>query len=197
MYKFKNILITGASSGLGKNLAINYAKKGAKIINISRNVDKMKNLNNELNNINNLNNIFYSADVSDYKKMEEIKNALLMQKIVPDVIINNAAGNFLCNFEDLSENGWKRIIDIVLNGSFNIYHIFGKELIKQKKSGVFLNISTNSSAKVLSSIHILDFSSVNPDCLPIDNKPLIISSRLPLAQSFCFLKIKSIIGKYF
>tara|TARA_B100001287_G_C22632792_1_gene506046 strand:+ start:465 stop:1280 length:816 start_codon:yes stop_codon:yes gene_type:complete len=145
MYKFKNILITGASSGLGKNLAINYAKKGAKIINISRNVDKMKNLNNELNNINNLNNIFYSADVSDYKKMEEIKNALLMQKIVPDVIINNAAGNFLCNFENLSENGWKRIIDIVLNGSFNIYHIFGKELIKQKKSGVFLNISTTYS----------------------------------------------------
>ena len=53
---------------------------------------------------------------------------------MPDVIVNNAAGNFLCPFNNLSENGWNRVIDIVLNGNFNVTHLFGRELIKQKKS---------------------------------------------------------------
>ena len=155
MYTNKVILITGASSGLGRNLAINYAKHGAKIINLSRNKNKMKLVNDELNIINNKINHYYSVDVSKYNEIKKINNSLKEQNIYPDIIINNAAGNFLCPFNKLTENGWKRIIDIVLNGSFNIYHIFGKELIEKKKKAVFLNISTtyseNSSALVIPS----------------------------------------------
>tara|TARA_B100000886_G_scaffold337896_2_gene299617 strand:- start:664 stop:1476 length:813 start_codon:yes stop_codon:yes gene_type:complete len=145
MYKNKTILITGASSGLGKNIAINYAKQGGRIINLSRSEDKMKMLNIKLDKLNNLSNLYFSTDVSKYDSIKSIKNQLVKDKIYPDVIINNAAGNFLCTFNKLSENGWKRIIDIVLNGSFNIYHIFGKELISKNKKAVFLNISTTYS----------------------------------------------------
>ena len=133
LYANKTVLITGASSGLGKNLAMAYAKNGAKIINISRNNKKMKKLNMDLNKINKINHLYYAADVSNYKQIEIIKNDLVLQKIHPDVIINNAAGNFLCPFDKLSENGWKRIIDIVLHGNFNITHLFGKEMIEKKK----------------------------------------------------------------
>tara|TARA_R110002072_G_scaffold11479_3_gene51867 strand:- start:1584 stop:2393 length:810 start_codon:yes stop_codon:yes gene_type:complete len=155
MYKSKNILITGASSGLGKQLALSYAGQGGRIINISRNNQKGVMLNNQLHIVNNLNNKFFSADVSKYQEIVNIKDKLIGEKIYPDVIINNAAGNFLCPFEKLSKNGWSRVIDIVLNGSFNIYHTFGKELIERKKKAVFLNISTiyseNSSALVIPS----------------------------------------------
>ncbi len=144
-YQNKIILITGASSGLGKNLALNYAKQGARIINLSRNKDKMNHLNENLNYLNQKKNLYYSTDVSDYDKVKEVKNDLKSQNLIPDIVINNAAGNFLCPFNQLSKNGWKRIIDIVLNGSFNIYHNFGNEMIIQKKSGVFLNISTTYS----------------------------------------------------
>ena len=100
------------------------------------------NLNNELNNINKLDNLYYSVDVSKYDEILNVKNDLKNKNIIPDVIINNAAGNFLCPFNKLSKNGWNRIIDIVLNGTFNIYHIFGNHLIKNNKKAVFLNIST-------------------------------------------------------
>jgi len=142
LYKNKNILITGASSGLGKNMALNYAKNGGRIINLSRDVNKMEKLNDELDKINSQKNLFYPVDISNYKQVEIIKKDLVTKKLMPDVIVNNAAGNFLCPFNNLSENGWNRVIDIVLNGNFNVTHLFGRELIKQKKSCVFLNITT-------------------------------------------------------
>lgn len=141
MYHNKTILITGASSGLGRNLAMQYAKNGGRIINISRNTSKMASLQNRLRQINSYDHMYFSADVSKYKEINEIKNTLCRKQIYPDVVINNAAGNFICPFNKLSENGWKRIIDIVLNGSFNIYHIMGKHLIENKKPSVFLNVS--------------------------------------------------------
>lgn len=142
MYHNKTILITGASSGLGRNLAKQYAKNGGRIINISRDVLKMASLQNRLNQINSYDHLYFSADVSKYNEISEIQKVLARKEIYPDVIINNAAGNFLCPFNKLSENGWRRIIDIVLNGSFNIYHIFGKHLIDNNKPGIFLNVST-------------------------------------------------------
>lgn len=155
MYKGKNILITGASSGLGKYLALAYANKQGRIINLSRDIDKMKNLDSKLNILNGLDNKYFSVDVSKYSDVLHVKNELLKKNMLPDVIINNAAGNFLCPLEKISPNGWNRIIDIVLNGSFNIYHNFGKALIEKKQKAVFLNISTtyseNSSALVIPS----------------------------------------------
>ena len=155
MYLNKIVLLTGGNGGLGKNLAMSYAKEGAKIINLSRDYEKMANLNEKLNKINNQKNLFFKTDISNYENILDIKNKLEKNKTIPNVIINNAAGNFLCPFEKLSVNGWKRINEIVLNGSFNIYHIFGKSFIENKKNAVFLNISTtysaNSSAFVIPS----------------------------------------------
>lgn len=157
MYKNKIVMITGASSGLGKNLAINYAKQKARIINLSRNEDKAIKVINKLNEISNYDkfHFHYTVDVSNYESIKSVKDELSKDNMLPDIIINNAAGNFLCPFEKLSQNGFKRVIDIVLNGSFNIYHIFGKEMIYRNKKAVFLNISTtyaeNSSALVIPS----------------------------------------------
>ena len=64
MYLNKIVLITGGNGGLGRNLAVSYAKQGAKIINLSRNTEKMEILNEQLNNINNQENLYYKTDVS-------------------------------------------------------------------------------------------------------------------------------------
>lgn len=155
MYANKKILITGGSSGLGKIIALSYAKEKGQIINFSRNINKLKDVNNELQKVNAINHKYYSIDVSNYNDILTVKKELEQNNMLPDIIINNAAGNFLCPFEKLTPNGWNRINDIVLNGAFNIYHIFGKSMIEKKTPGVFLNVSTtyskDSSALVIPS----------------------------------------------
>ena len=82
MYHNKTILITGASSGLGRNMALHYAKQGGKIINISRSIPKMESLQNELKTINSRNHLYFSADASQYKSICDIKNNYKNNKFI-------------------------------------------------------------------------------------------------------------------
>ena len=52
---------------------------------------------------------------------------------LPHMIVNNAAGNFICPFERLSPNAWRTVVDIVLNGTALVTMEFGKRLLKAKQ----------------------------------------------------------------
>ena len=58
---------------------------------------------------------------------------------LPNIIVNNAAGNFACPTERLSNNAWKTIVDIVLNGTANVTLDIGKRLIAAKQG--YLNVN--------------------------------------------------------
>lgn len=58
---------------------------------------------------------------------------------LPDIIINNAAGNFVSPFERLSANAWKTVIDIVLNGTAYVTLDIGKRLIKAQRGLMILD----------------------------------------------------------
>jgi hypothetical protein len=60
-----------------------------------------------------------------------------------DILINNAAGNFICKAEDLSPNGWNAVIGIVLNGSFYCSRAVGRHLIERGGGGSIVSILAN------------------------------------------------------
>jgi enoyl-[acyl-carrier-protein] reductase (NADH) len=60
-----------------------------------------------------------------------------------DVLINNAAGNFVCRAEDLSPNGWNAVIGIVLNGSFFCSRAVGRQMIERGQGGSIVSILAN------------------------------------------------------
>lgn len=81
----------------------------------------------------------------DVRDPEAIKNAvdICVEKFgLPDIVINNAAGNFISPTERLSPNAWKTIVDIVLNGTAYVTMDIGKRLIKAGKGCNFLAITT-------------------------------------------------------
>ena len=141
-FKDKVAFITGGGTGLGKAMATTLSHLGCNIFITSRKQEVLQQTSTEIQQITKGKIFYYPADVRD---PEQVKAALdECEKVlgVPDIVINNAAGNFVSPTERLSPNAWKTVIDIVLNGTAFVTLDAGKRLIKAKKGGVFLAITT-------------------------------------------------------
>ena len=138
--KNKVILVTGGGSGLGKSMAIRFAELGASLVIASRRKDVIEDTTSQIRKISK-ECLGLQCDVREMDQVDNmIKNSLnKFGKI--DILINNAAGNFISPTEMLSPGGFKAVVDIVLTGTFNCTLAVGKEMIKQK-SGNILNIVT-------------------------------------------------------
>ena len=75
-------------------------------------------------------------DVRDPEAVMTVAEKCIADRGLPDIIINNAAGNFISPFERLSSNAVRTIIEIVLIGTSNVTLEFGKRLIAAEKSNV-------------------------------------------------------------
>lgn len=132
----KVILITGGGTGLGKAMAQALISCGAKVILCGRRETPLQTTSQELG---------ASYHVCDVRNYEDVKK--MLQKILDthgrlDAAINNAAGNFLCASEDLTPNGFRTVVDIVLQGTFHVSQLVGSYWIAHKLPGHILNIVT-------------------------------------------------------
>jgi NAD(P)-dependent dehydrogenase (short-subunit alcohol dehydrogenase family) len=138
----KVILITGGGTGLGKAMGKYFSELGAKLIIASRKLDVLQKTAEEISAATK-NEVFPAAcDVSDYKQVEELLKASMERFGKIDVLVNNAAGNFISPTERLSNKAFDIIINIVLKGTYNCILAFGKHWIKNKQKATVLNIVT-------------------------------------------------------
>lgn len=139
----KVIVVTGGGSGLGKSMTKYFMELGAKVAITSRDLEKLQATAKELENETGGRCLAVQCDVRLYDQVEQMLQAVLAEFGRADVLLNNAAGNFISPTERLSANAFDTIIDIVLKGSKNCTLAFGKHWIdtKQEKSTI-LNIVT-------------------------------------------------------
>lgn len=139
----KVIVITGGGSGLGKSMTKYFMELGAKVAITSRDLEKLQNTAKELEQETGGKCLAVQCDVRHYEEVENMLQAVLSAYGKVDVLLNNAAGNFISPTERLSANAFDTVIDIVLKGSKNCTLAFGKHWIdtKQEKSNI-LNIVT-------------------------------------------------------
>ena len=88
-FKDKVVLITGASSGIGRAAAIKFAKRGATIILVSRNNEKLEQVNEELKKFN-TSTLVCECDISDKSQVEKISKIILERYDSVDILVNNA-----------------------------------------------------------------------------------------------------------
>lgn len=141
-YKGKVVFITGGGTGLGKAMATQFSALGATVVISSRKQDVLDATAAEIRAATGGTVLAVAADVREPEAVARALDACEKAAGLPDVVVNNAAGNFISPTERLSPNAFKTIIDIVLNGTANVTLEAGKRLIKAGKGGVFLNITT-------------------------------------------------------
>lgn len=141
--KGKTIIVTGGGSGLGKAMTKYFMELGANVAITSRNLEKLQNTAKELEDETGGKCFAVQCDVRHYDQVENMRDEVLKEFGSIDVLLNNAAGNFISPTERLSANAFDTIIDIVLKGSKNCTMALGKHWIDTKqKNKTVLNIVT-------------------------------------------------------
>ena len=141
LLKDKAILITGGGTGIGNSIAKKYGSLGAKIVILGRREEVLKEAVDDFRN----NGITASYRSCDVRNPEQISQTLdfFQEEIGPiDVLVNNAAGNFVSPTEKLSPHAVDSILNIVLHGTIYMTLEMGKRWIRSKRGGVVLDIVT-------------------------------------------------------
>lgn len=140
--KGKVIVVTGGGTGLGKSMSRYFLELGADVVIASRKIDILTETAKELETATKGRVLPVECDVSDYKQVENLLSNSVDRFGKVDVLVNNAAGNFISPTERLSNRAFDIIINIVLKGSYNCTLACGKHWIDKKTEGTILNIIT-------------------------------------------------------
>jgi NAD(P)-dependent dehydrogenase (short-subunit alcohol dehydrogenase family) len=133
----KTAVVTGGGSGLGRAMAIAFAAEGAHVCVIGRRQEKLDETVGAIGRDGGK-AFGISADVRDAPRVETAMRDIVERTGRIDVLVNNAAGNFVCPSEELSPNGFKSVVDIVLLGTFYCSRFAFKAL--EASRGSILNI---------------------------------------------------------
>jgi len=134
----KRILITGGGTGLGKGMARRFLELGATVYICGRRKDVLSQTESELETLGNIRTL--PCDVRNTEAVEEMIGTIWRGGPL-DILVNNAAGNFLARTEELSPGAFQAIIGIVLVGTINVSMACGRRWLQEKRAGSILNIS--------------------------------------------------------
>ncbi len=140
----KRILITGGGTGLGKSIGLRYVALGAQLVICGRRKDVLEATAQEFKDSLGATIETHVCDVRDAQAVEAMMDSI-WQKGPLDVLLNNAAGNFLARTERLSTRAFDAIVDIVLKGSAYCTMDVGRRWIASGHKGTVLQILTQSA----------------------------------------------------
>jgi NAD(P)-dependent dehydrogenase (short-subunit alcohol dehydrogenase family) len=132
-------IITGGGTGIGFAIGTEFARLGAKVVLASRSAEHLEPAADKLRG-QGADVLTVPTDVRAPEQVDRLCQETLRRFASLDILVNNAAGNFVCPAEKLSVNGWNAVVNIVLNGTFYCSRAAGLEMIKSGRGGNILNI---------------------------------------------------------
>ncbi|MFJ9565279.1 SDR family oxidoreductase [Streptomyces fuscichromogenes] len=111
-------VVTGGGSGIGQAIALHYARQGGQVVVVGRTPDKLQRTVERAAESGAPAIETATADVRDAEAVASVIDDVARRHGRIDALVNNAAGNFVVPAERLSVNGWRAVVDIVLNGTF-------------------------------------------------------------------------------
>ena len=136
------VFVTGAGTGLGKAIASEYARLGAKIVIASRKPDHLEAGQAAIEAIG-AEVLTVACDIRDPESIAAAFDAAVERFALPDILVNNAAANFPVPAEDMSPNAWRTVVDITLNGTFFCSREFGRRHLEAGTPGSIVNVGAS------------------------------------------------------
>jgi NAD(P)-dependent dehydrogenase (short-subunit alcohol dehydrogenase family) len=136
------VVVTGGGTGLGKAIAVEFARLGARIAVLSR-AEEHRAAGVAAVEAVGSRAIGVPCDIRRPEAVASAFDRVEEELGLPDVLVNNAAGNFPAPAEDLSPNGWRAVVDIVLNGTFFCSREFGRRHIAAERPGSIVNVGAS------------------------------------------------------
>ncbi len=137
-------LITGASKGIGKSMAIECAKLGMNLILVARSMPLLEGLKQEITKDINIDVQLYAADLAKEGASAEVYEWCSRQKLSVDKLINNAGVNRFGSFDNLPLSEKKQVIQLNVNAVIEMTHYFLPDLLKQREAHILIVGSTSS-----------------------------------------------------
>lgn len=130
LFAGKTAVITGGGRGIGAAAALGFARLGARVVIASR---KRADLDETAAAIEALGAecMVKEVNVRDVAAVDALRDATLERFGTVDYLVNNAGGQFMASPFDISDNGWRSVIDLNLNGTWNVTSRFMRPMMKQ------------------------------------------------------------------
>lgn len=136
----KVAIVTGGGTGIGKSIAVEFARAGADVVIASRKMEHLDPVAAELRKLGRR-SFPVAMDVRNEDQVRELVERTVRDLGKLDVIVNNAGASFLAPLEEISLNGWNAVVGINLTGVFLGCKWAGRQMMRQG-GGVIINVSS-------------------------------------------------------
>jgi NAD(P)-dependent dehydrogenase (short-subunit alcohol dehydrogenase family) len=137
----KKAIVTGGGTGIGKSIAIEFAKAGADVGICSRKLEHLEPVTKAIRDLGRR-SFAMAVDVRQEDQVKAVVERAVQEFGRLDVMVNNAGASFRAKPEDISINGWNTVVGINLNGVFLGCKWAGKQMMAQPGGGVIVNIAS-------------------------------------------------------
>ena len=144
----KIVIVTGSGKGIGKAIAIDFAREGAKVVLVSRTEEDLIKVSEEIKSAGSK-SLIVKADVSKESDVKKFFKKALKEYGTVDILVNNAAIQVRNNIMNISIDEWKNHLDINLTGTFLCMREALKIMVK-KNYGKIINISSTAARRAWS-----------------------------------------------
>ena len=134
-------IVTGASTGLGFQMAKAFANQGANLVLLARRMNLLEENARIIHEEFGVEVLPFACDITDTERVKEAVKATMDKFGRVDILMNNAGTGAVANAEDITDEQFKKELDIDLFGTFVCSREFGKEMIKAQ-SGRIINIAS-------------------------------------------------------
>lgn len=142
LLKDRVAIVTGGGTGIGLAVSQRFGELGARLAIAGRSSGNLEHGSAALRHAG-IDPLCIQVDVRNPEQVDEMVHRTLRHYGRIDILVNNAAGNFVCRAEDLSPNGWNAVIGIVLNGSFYCARAVGRHMIDRGQGGSIVSVLAN------------------------------------------------------